>query len=426
MEYSARMQSPGNVLVDRGLFRLITSFQDGLFLDVIALFKAWAAMPLPTKIASMRDFLLEAMTEPLLVLHGAIAQNDARLVDLVLRCTHVKSAHAMDFASKTGALSVVRYLHTSGHAPSRRAMDYAAQNGHVEIVAFLHEHRREGCTRDAMDFAAQNGHLAVVEFLATAVNVGGTVKAMDWAARNGHLNVLRYLHEHRPEGCSAYAMDSAAKNGHVHVLRYLHSIDAPASHLALDAAAANGHMEAVQFLHMHRDEGCTVRAMDGAARFGLLDTVVFLHTHRTEGCSTEAVDAAAANGHEDVVRFLLTHRHEGASPFALHAAAVSGYVNILDCLHAHVPTMVCTSRALLHVVQVGQLAALRWLLDYQRGALDAIRDDLMERAITYDRREIVEELWASRLYTHVREGWVELAIEKHRPEIASYLTSRRH
>ncbi|OQS01296.1 hypothetical protein ACHHYP_01348 [Achlya hypogyna] len=411
------------VLADRSLFPLIASYQSGLFRDVIPLFKAWEARSMPTKIASMRSFLVQAMSAPLLVLHSVIATDDAHLVDRIFRCTGAKSATALDFAAKVGALNVVCYLHATGHGCSTRAMDYAAQNGHAEVLRFLHEHRSEGCSRDAMDFAAQNGHMDVVQYLHDVVGVAGTAKALDWAARNGHIDVLRFLHPRRSEGCTAYAMDYAAQNGHLEVVELLHGYGAPCSAAALDMAAANGHIHVVRFLHEHRTEGATVRALDNAARGGHLPVVIFLHDHRPEGGSTDAIDSAAAHGHDDVVAYLLAHRRDGWTVRAVDAAAVHGYVPILERLfRADAARAVCSPRGLLHVVQVAQMESLTWLLACVPESLAAVADGLMERAITHDRIEVVDALWSAGFYAGVTPSWLQLAEKTGHEAIVFYLS----
>lgn len=77
-----------------------------------------------------------------------------------------KYTHIMYFASSSGYLEVVRYLHeVVGAKYTDCAIDYASKNGHLEVVKFLHEVVGIPCTEDTIDYARKKGHLEVVRYL---------------------------------------------------------------------------------------------------------------------------------------------------------------------------------------------------------------------------------------------------------------------
>ena len=77
-----------------------------------------------------------------------------------------KDIHTWDWASETGNLQFIRWLHTDkSEGPTTKAMDYAATNGHLNVVKFLHINRSEGCTNWIMSFARCNGHDDIVNWL---------------------------------------------------------------------------------------------------------------------------------------------------------------------------------------------------------------------------------------------------------------------
>jgi len=45
----------------------------------------------------------------------------------------------MDYASASGNLEMVKYLHSIGKKSTNYAIHYASGNGHFEVVEYLHE-----------------------------------------------------------------------------------------------------------------------------------------------------------------------------------------------------------------------------------------------------------------------------------------------
>ncbi|ETV98521.1 hypothetical protein, variant [Aphanomyces invadans] len=289
------------VLVDAHLLRVITSFQDGVFVELLPLYAAWKSLAqrpssLSTVAMQPTDLSLATVADSRYVLHAVVACHDVSYVDRVLQCCRQEmiTPELIDCAARHGHLDLVQQFHFRGFPWTSRAMDLAATYGHLHVLEFLHAHSDDGWTEKAMIGAAEAGHLAVVQFLhTTRPEIPSSFRAMDYAARNGHYNVVRYLHFHRPEGGSAVAMDFAA---------------------------SHGHLEIVQFLHTHRQEGCSTYAMDGAMRNGHHDVVRFLHTHRTEGCSRKALMYAMQHELHDMIPILRSYH---GTMRAMSSAAVA-------------------------------------------------------------------------------------------------------
>jgi len=168
------------------------------------------------------------------------------------------SSRSLKLAAANAHLAMVQYLESKPNINQwpKSVMDYASQSGSLELVRYLHTSRSEGCTVYAMDWAAHLGYFDIVKFLHEHRTEGCTTNAMDWAARSGHLDIVKYLHQYRSEGCTSHAMNGAAKNGYFNV---------------------------VNFLHLHRTEGCISDAMDLAAKHGHLKIVKYLYVKGIKG-----------------------------------------------------------------------------------------------------------------------------------------------
>ena len=96
--------------------------------------------------------------------------------------------------------------------------DIAAYYGYLSLFT-----ERPGliCTKNAMDFASMSGHLGLLQWLHHNRKEGCTKVAMNWAASNGHLETVRWLHYNRKEGCTIAAINYAVGNGHLEVVRWL-------------------------------------------------------------------------------------------------------------------------------------------------------------------------------------------------------------
>ncbi|OQR95761.1 hypothetical protein THRCLA_07588 [Thraustotheca clavata] len=81
-------------------------------------------------------------------------------------------------------------------------------------------------------------------------------------------------------------------------------------------AAEFGRFDLIRRLH-YDNANFTTDAMDYAAEFGCLKTVIFFHENRTEGCTKRAMDRAACGNHLDIVKFLHFNRQEGCYPDTL-------------------------------------------------------------------------------------------------------------
>ncbi|EQC35390.1 hypothetical protein SDRG_07101 [Saprolegnia diclina VS20] len=286
------------VLLNDHLLSTISGYQQGLYEELVPIYREWAAMQnedgqflflIDQYLLYMDPVSLQKLhvhtKHPRFLLHLAIVQGQMPLLSRWLRCV--------------GTAWI-----------NHDTMNCAARHGQLEIVTYLATSTRLRCSADAMAYAAANGHLDVVKYF-YAIDPGlATPYALHQAAEYGHLHVVAFFARRCPHAFARGAMDYAAANGHLAVVRYLHETQSDASVCstnAMDFAAANGHLDVVKFLHQARDEGCTWNAMDEAATNGYLAVVVFLHQHRKEGCSREAIRGAAGNGHDDIVAYLRDH-----------------------------------------------------------------------------------------------------------------------
>ncbi|OQR96030.1 hypothetical protein THRCLA_07397 [Thraustotheca clavata] len=286
------------VLLNEYLFEIITSYQNGLYFDLLQIYLEWTRMH-----AKDGQYLL-LMDQYLLYMDP-----------ISLQKLHVQTRHPrflLHLAIVQGQLITLdRWLRCVGQTwINYDTMNCAARHGQLNIIEYLYARTQLDCNEDAMAYAAGNGHLNVVEFFYKKNPKLATQYAFHQAAEYGHLKVVHFFLKTCPEMYSKNVMDYAAANGHLHVVRYLHYAvlsDEVCSTNAMDFAAANGHLDVVKFLHMHRTEGCTWNAMDEAAANGHLNVVCILHQYRTEGCSHEALQNAQNNGHSDVVAYLKMH-----------------------------------------------------------------------------------------------------------------------
>ena len=71
------------------------------------------------------------------------------------------------------------FLHNNQHLVARggseRAMDVATKSNHLHVVRWLHDNWTKGCSALAMNSAAENGHLPVVRWLHDCKTVGTRV-----------------------------------------------------------------------------------------------------------------------------------------------------------------------------------------------------------------------------------------------------------
>jgi hypothetical protein len=142
------------VWTNRDLLRIITSFQDGVFEDLIPHIKT------PYYCG------YDARDKSQAALFTAIARNDLHVVQRLFACQpHMfASTSVMDLAASFGHIHLLHFLH-SVHCPcTTSAMDSAAQNGFLDVVEFLHTHRSEGATSFAMNCAIREDHQEIVSF----------------------------------------------------------------------------------------------------------------------------------------------------------------------------------------------------------------------------------------------------------------------
>ncbi|EGG18513.1 hypothetical protein DFA_04007 [Cavenderia fasciculata] len=226
----------------------------------------------------------------------------------------------LDFPAAYGHLHVLEYLHNRGEGDrgnikGDNAIDNASCTSKLDVVKFLHYNTTNGCTTNAMDSAILYGDIELLKvciFLHFNRTEGCSDNSIDIASECGHLDIVKFLHEHRSGGCTKRAMDKAAKNGFYSVVEWLHQIRSEGC--TEDAMDMTNSFEIVKFLHTHRSEGCTTWAIDYAAWHQNLDILTFLHHNRTEGATTRAINWAAEENNINAVNFLYENRTEGCDP----------------------------------------------------------------------------------------------------------------
>ncbi|ETV71988.1 hypothetical protein H257_12799 [Aphanomyces astaci] len=249
------------VVCNAHLLMRITSFQDGLFGNLLPLFALQRHL---VNELDQRRYDLEVDVEvefrqttfriPLCpfkrlwlekLLKQALLRRQTAWVRHVLLCKpSAASSSLVDIASQQGDIEMLEFLHTRHIRGSTEALDSAKS---LAVVEYLHD-RQYACTTAAMDIAALRGALDIVRFLHEQRREGCTVLAMDFAASNGHLDVLEFLHSHRREGYSTMAMDMAIKRRHIHVveffLRHRHHTNNTGDDVLQQAAAlVDGHSD---------------------------------------------------------------------------------------------------------------------------------------------------------------------------------------
>ena len=91
-------------------------------------------------------------------------------------------------------------------------MDWASLSGYLEVVKYLHYIKKD-CTTQAMDFASARGNLKLVQYL-HSIGKNCTTNAMDDASKNNHYDVVKYLH-YIGKDCTTEAMFTASCYGEI-------------------------------------------------------------------------------------------------------------------------------------------------------------------------------------------------------------------
>jgi hypothetical protein len=119
-----------------------------------------------------------------------------------------------------GSINVLKYMLEHGWVIPRGALNAAARGGHIECVTFLHDKCGMAYTLETMMFASHSGRLALIQYLhEMGCPWDGEVCAR--LASVGALDCLAYAHQN---GCpwDARTCAAAAGSGHLQCLEYAH------------------------------------------------------------------------------------------------------------------------------------------------------------------------------------------------------------
>ena len=155
----------------------------------------------------------------------------------------VNTTYITDYASCSGNIQLIEYLHKSGRKTKSCAI--AAEKGHLEAVKWL---RKENVAwgENAAKLAAMGGYLPVVRYVLEN-GFPYTPDCASLAAKRGHLEVLQYLHEKGyeiDEECSS----NAAENGYLDILQWLHRNGYKMASNCYSLAANNGDFKTMKYL----------------------------------------------------------------------------------------------------------------------------------------------------------------------------------
>ncbi|OQR89535.1 ribosome-recycling factor [Thraustotheca clavata] len=325
-----------HVIRNRDLMSLVTSYQQGVFVDVQECFRHILALKTNHRANMTRLSFMNTLTS---IMNKYVDEFHNGLLLRLVRCLHARDfafvmSCVVKFAVAEGHVNLLHNIHLrlSLHQCQYLPVQ-AAAFGQVRVLSYLHLIKYPQWTPAALLVAAQNRNLSSIKFLQHHYPTSCACQALTEAAKKGYLDVVSMLYNNRHASCPRdKAFDQAVSAGQLEIVKYLFSHGESGTGIGLPLAADHGHIEIVKYLHQESmDEGGPV-VMDLAAANGHLDIVKYLHKHTTAGCTHIALREAAMNGHEDVVEFLLKNRSEGNRLLAWKYARRYGYESIATLL----------------------------------------------------------------------------------------------
>ncbi|KAF0693194.1 Aste57867_15788 [Aphanomyces stellatus] len=194
-----------SVLLQPHLVAAITSYQHGLFHDLMPTARDWRASCDSDDVFFVLDHtfvfldpvslhrLHTPRTDRRFVVHLAIGHGNLPLVRRYLACAAAAwiDASTLVCAAQHGHLALVRDLHeVHGLACTPDALDVAAAAGHLDVVQYLHRMTNDPCTWRVIYKAAEFGHVEIVQWLSLACATCRQFAtcAIDYAAGHDHLD----------------------------------------------------------------------------------------------------------------------------------------------------------------------------------------------------------------------------------------------
>ncbi|OQS07222.1 folylpolyglutamate synthase-like, partial [Thraustotheca clavata] len=380
--------APLKVLTMRSLLQKVFTYQNGLYFDLIDLFRFTNDV---VKIDKNGDYCWPGTTVslsstkklylPLLEydfrfpVHYTIVDGDLIKLQRIAQChPEYFTKDALYCALANNAIQIANYLLELNLQPglvTTTLLDLAIPCRDYNLLKRLVK-MGYGCgANSTINLAAELGDLYSVQFL--FFHGYDASQAIDKAAGSGHLNIIEFLHRMNVRGVGPGAIDCAAMNGHASIVAYLLTYGYTNSTTAWNLAANDGYLEVIKLLHEFDAPHCTSNAMDFAATEGHLNVVQFLHTFRTEGATVDAIDGAAGNGHLEIVNFLIEHRLEGWSHCAMDDAAFNGHAHIIIYFlqHYNACDIKVSQRAINSAASNGHNEILQLLLQAQLPEIDS-------------------------------------------------------
>ncbi|KAF0699249.1 Aste57867_10176 [Aphanomyces stellatus] len=447
-----------HVLLSPELILAVASYQDGLYLDMIAFtdletplfherqcdglhftrhmaamhlaltewFHVWGRLRLP-KLFGCLPYMREV------VLQDAIWFKNIPLVqhiDVTCGLTSFRG-QLLDMAVQSNQRDMLQLLYDLGcRRCSVYAKDWAAKNGNLDMVQFLHQCGYGVSSLDVLQYVTQStasNHDSVLQFL-HAHHGHNQPNADDvaWkrAVASGDMRQVHDLSQ-GTASCPAVVLANVASLGHAAIVKYLARRGYLFPVEAMYSAAACGHLPVVQFLATQEGACCLPRpsdtiAMDAAASNGHLDVLRFLHERGIGTASAAAMDRAAGNGHVDVIQWLDIHRQEGCSHKALDIAARNNHMEVVEWLWCHRNAR-CTTQAMDQAAANGHMEVVQFLHEFYNVGCTV---DAVDLAAGGNHMQVVQWLLANR-----SEGCstraMDFAAEAGHLDMLQYLHDRR-
>ncbi|KAF0682502.1 Aste57867_25376 [Aphanomyces stellatus] len=366
------------VLFAPDIVATISSFQDGLCLDMLSLLSLqdvrYKAKWMQDETASV-DYFQRIMPE--IIQPRLSSWLDTWGVDRLPKlfaCLPFVRYIVIQYATWSGNLSLLQSdHHTFGRHPEHglALLTLAIEKNDLPVLEFLCDcgYTNMGSPRELYQRAIKQHNLPIVRFLDTRQWAPEQFwDPLSEAAGCGSIELVRYFLAQTPQTHNPTPLYNAAAQGHYATTIALLDLGFDASNLSLDAAASGGNLQLVQHLHDLGGYDCTTSAMDSAAEGGHLDVVHWLHTHREEGCTHMAFVYAVAYGHLDVLQFLHKEYLDSIDPSrmvdAARSAVKNGHGHVVRYLFEH---KLCAWSPLImdHIASFGQLELAQWLKQNQ-------------------------------------------------------------
>ncbi|OQR95762.1 ankyrin repeat [Thraustotheca clavata] len=313
-----------SVLTTSDLLKIITSYQDGVFHDILPwlgngqMFLKWKDKAIHYK--HSRTTFPDNKKAYLGPLSLAILSGDFEIVKRIAKCRpHLVDAQSFEYALGTQNKEMTQYL-------------IKLNGGNFEF-----EYLDISCTFQFILSVVRMDNVELLHILREYMSRQYDHIFFDcfsYILQGGNSNCALYLYEiFRENGTFPPGIvNEAAKIGHLELITRLHEDNAAFTTDAMDLAAFNGHLNIVQFLHENRTEGCTKRAMDRAAGRNHINIVKFLHFNRHEGCKRETLVRVVQRNNTEMVKFLIDNRPEDFTSDALDFALFGRSKKIIKIL----------------------------------------------------------------------------------------------